>query len=198
MFEKRKMEAFEMLPSTESDPAPWEVLRTEYLFRQPWLTLRRDCVRVPTGAVIDEYYVWEYPPWVNVVGVTEDDQLVLVRQYRHGLSAVHYELPGGTVDPADADPLAAAQRELLEETGFSGGEWSPLMTCSANAGTQNNLTHSFLASGVQRTAAPEPEEGEDLRPCLMPFREIRRMVEAGDFVQAQHLAPLLKYLLARL
>lgn len=187
-----------MLPSTESDPAPWEVLGTEYLFRRPWLTLRRDCVRVPTGAVIDEYYVWEYPPWVNVVAVTEDDQLVMVRQYRHGLSAVHYELPGGTVDLADADPLAAARRELLEETGFSGGEWSLLMTCSANPGTQNNLTHSFLASGVQLTAAPAPEESEDLRLCLVPFRDIRGIVEAGDVVQAQHLAPLLKYLLARL
>jgi hypothetical protein len=76
-------------------PKAWQVLGTEYLFRRSWLVLRRDRVQVPTGAVIDEYFVWEYPPWVNVVAVTADDHLVLVRQYRHGLGAVHYELPAG-------------------------------------------------------------------------------------------------------
>lgn len=188
-----------MLLSGKSEPpAPWEVLRREYLFRQPWLTLRRDRVRVPTGAVIEDYYVWEYPPWVNVVAVTADDRLVLVRQYRHGLSAVHYELPAGAVELTDADPLAAARRELLEETGFSQGEWSALMICSANPGTHNNIAHSFLAIGVEPTASPTPEASEDLRACLVPVSMVKEMIEAGEIVQALHLAPLLKYLLARI
>lgn len=185
------------LSNRQESPAPWEVLKTEYMFRQPWLTLRRDRVQVPTGAVIDEYYVWEYPPWVNVVAVTADDQLVLVRQYRHGLRAVHYELPAGVVDLEDGDPMTAACRELLEETGFSGGEWSRLMTSSANPGTHNNLTHSFLAIGVQPAAVPTPEASEDLRVCLVPVSKTRKMIDEGEMIQSLHLAPLLKYLLAR-
>ena len=177
-------------------PAAWQVLDTEYLFRRPWLTLRRDRVRVPTGAVIDEYYVWEYPPWVNVVAVTQDGRLVLIRQYRHALGAAHYELPAGVMDPADPDPLATAQRELLEETGYGGGVWSPLLVSSANSATHNNLTHSFLAVGVAPVSAAAPEATEDLQVSLVSRAEARALVTNGGMVQSLHLAPLLAYLLA--
>ncbi len=184
------------MKQTSEPPAAWEVLGTEYLFRRPWLTLRRDRVQLPTGAVIDEYYVWEYPPWVNVVAVARDGRLVLVRQYRHGLGAAHYELPAGVVDPADPDPLAAARRELLEETGYGGGAWSPLLASSANPGTHSNLTHSFLAVGVAPVAAAAPEATEDLRVSPVTRAEARALVAGGGMVQALHLAPLLAYLLA--
>jgi 8-oxo-dGTP pyrophosphatase MutT (NUDIX family) len=179
------------------EPGGWQVLGSEYVLRRPWLTLRRDRVRVPTGAVIDEYYVWEYPPWVNVVAITADDRVVLVRQYRHGLGAAHFELPAGVVDPADPDPLAAARRELLEETGYGGGAWSPLLVSSANPGTHSNLTHSFLAVGVAPVAPAAPEATEDLRVSLVTHAEARALVAGGGMVQALHLAPLLAYLLAR-
>ena len=106
---------------TAADPLPWTVLGTEYLHRGPWLTVRRDRVRLPAGAVLDDYHVLEYPAWVSVVAVTPDDRLVLVRQYRNGVGAVHDELPAGTVEPGDPDSLAAAKRELLEETGYGAG-----------------------------------------------------------------------------
>ncbi len=83
---------------------PWQVLGSEYLYRQPWLTVRSDCVRVPTGATIDNYYVLEYPTWVNVVAVTPDDRFVLIRQYRHGSRTINFELPAGVVDPHDENP----------------------------------------------------------------------------------------------
>ena len=177
-------------------PAPWQVLESEYLWRRPWLTMRRDRVRVPTGAIIDEYYVWEYPPWVNVVAVTTDHRLVMVRQYRHGLAAVHYELPAGVVDPTDTGMQLAARRELEEETGFTGGAWSLLLTSSPNPSTHNNLTYSFLAQGVERTTTPQPETTEDLQLCLVPLSELSGLIDAGQIIQALHLAPLLKYLLA--
>ena len=74
--------------------------------------------------------------------------MVLIRQYRHGIGAVHFEIPAGTTDPEDTSLEAAARRELLEETGYGGGTWSPLMTLSANPALQNNLTYTFLAEGV--------------------------------------------------
>jgi 8-oxo-dGTP pyrophosphatase MutT (NUDIX family) len=179
------------------EPQAWEVLGSVYLSRKPWLTLRQDRVRLPGGAVIDEYFVLEYPAWVNVVAVTPDDRVVLVRQYRHGLGRVSVELPAGVVDPDDPSPEAAARRELLEETGFGGGTWSSLCVASANPGTHSNLSYSFLAVGVEPIAEPTPEATEDLRVLTAPVAEVARLVEAGEVVQALHLAPLLKYLLTR-
>jgi 8-oxo-dGTP pyrophosphatase MutT (NUDIX family) len=180
-----------------SDPLPWDVLGSAYLSRRPWLTLRQDRVRLPGGAVIDEYFVLEYPAWVNVVAVTPDDRVVLVRQYRHGLGRVDFELPAGVVEPGDASPEDAARRELREETGYAGGAWRPLCVASANPATHSNLTHSFLAVGVEEVAPPAPDATEDIRCLTLPVAGVARLVEAGEVVQALHLAPLLKYLLTR-
>ncbi len=179
-------------------PEAWCVLGSEYLFRRPWLTVRCDRVRLPTGAVIDDYYVVEYPPWVNVVAVTRDKRLVLVRQYRHGLGQANYELPAGVVDSGDPEPLVAAKRELAEETGFGGGVWSPLLVCAAAASSLSNLTHSFLAVDVEQVGEPSPEATEDLRVSVLDVTEVRRLIDNGGIVQSLHLAPLLKYLLGQI
>lgn len=177
------------------EPQAWDVLGSVYLFRRPWLTLRQDRVCLPGGAVIDEYFVLEYPTWVNVVAVTSEGRVVLIRQYRHGLGRVGVELPAGVVEPGDPSPESAAQRELLEETGYGGGAWSSLCVVSANPGTHSNLTHSFLAVGVELVAPPAPEATEDIRVFTASVKEVAQLVEAGQVVQALHLAPLLKYLL---
>jgi 8-oxo-dGTP pyrophosphatase MutT (NUDIX family) len=179
------------------DPAPWKVLTREYLSRNPWNTVRVDRVELPTGAIIPEYFVSEYRPWVNVVALTPDDQVLLVRQYRHGLGQVHYELPAGTTDAGETSLEGAARRELLEETGYGGGRWSPFMTLSANPALQDNLTYTFLAEDVVRLAAPHTEAGEDLRLHPVPAADIERLLDAGEIVQALHAAPLARYVLKR-
>ena len=176
------------------DPAAWTVLKSDYVSRKEWFTVRLEHVRLPNGAEIPEYWITEYRPWVNVVAVTEADELVLLRQYRHGIGAVHFEIPAGTTDPGETDLEAAARRELLEETGFGGGRWSPLMTLSANPALQNNLTHTFLAEGVTLLQPPHPESSEDLRVHLIPIARVDALIDSGAFVQALHLAPLLHYL----
>jgi 8-oxo-dGTP pyrophosphatase MutT (NUDIX family) len=180
------------------DPAPFTVLESKYLFRKPpWLTLRQERLRLPTGREIAEYYISEFPTWANVVAVTEADQVVLVRQYRPGIAGVYYEIPAGVVDDADPTPEAAARRELAEETGYGGGRWSLLTRLSANPSTQTNLTYTFLAEGVAPLAAAAPEATEDLRVHVLPVGEILGLIDDGDVVQALHAAPLLRYLLQR-
>ncbi|HVZ73615.1 MAG TPA: NUDIX hydrolase [Polyangia bacterium] len=184
-------------PDFADDPPAWKVLSREYLSRKFWYTVRVDKVQLPSGHVIDEYWVNEYRPWVNTVAVTPDDQLVLVRQYRHGLEKVHWEIPAGTTEPGEDDLEAAAKRELLEETGYGGGRWSLLTTLSANPALQDNLTTTFLAEGVVPTAKAALDDNEDLRVRLVPLADVERLIDEGGFVQALHVAPLLKYLLKR-
>ena len=179
------------------DPLPWECFDQEYLFRRPpWLVLRQQRFRLPTGREIANYWISEYPPWVNVVAVTAKDELVFVRQFRPGIAAVHYELPAGVVEEGEAIE-AAAKRELLEETGFGGGRWSLLANLSANPALQNNMTTTFLAEGVELTRPPAPEQTEDLRVHLIKVGDAAAIIDCGDLIQALHAAPLLRYLLRR-
>jgi 8-oxo-dGTP pyrophosphatase MutT (NUDIX family) len=183
--------------SFPDDPKPWKVLSREYVSRKFWFTVRVEKVELPTGAAIEEYWVSEFRPWINVVAVTPADEVVLIRQYRHGLGRVHFELPAGTMDPGETALEPAARRELLEETGYGGGRWSELATLSANPALQDNLTHTFLAEDVVPMTSPHTEATEDLRVHLAPVGELEAMIDAGEFVQALHVAPLLKYLLGR-
>lgn len=98
----------------------WKVLSSEYLSRKPWFTVRHESVELPDGRRIPDYYVFEYPDWVNVIALTRDGRFVPIDQYRHALGATFYELPAGVAEPTDASMLAAAQRELHEETGYGG------------------------------------------------------------------------------
>ena len=183
--------------SWTDDPQPWKVVSRSYVSRKEWFTVRLDHVRLPTGAEIPEYWVTEYRPWVNVVAVTTTDEVVLLRQYRHGLGAVHFEIPAGTTDPGEHDLEAAGRRELGEETGYGGGRWSPLFTLSANPALQNNLTTTFLAEDVTLLGRPRPESSEDLRIHLVPVADLPGLIDGGGFIQALHVAPLLRYLMRR-
>lgn len=180
------------------DPAPWTLIEREYVHnRPPWLVLRRDHLRLPSGAEIPNYWISEYPPWVNVVAVTARDEVVLIRQFRPGIADVHFEVPAGVVDAHDVSPEAAGRRELAEETGYGGGRWSALATLSANPALQTNVTHTFLAEGVEPLGAAAPETTEDLRVHLVPVRDVLPLIDRGEMVQALHAAPLLRYLLTR-
>jgi hypothetical protein len=121
---------------------------------------------------------------------------VFVRQFRPGIGAVHYELPAGVVEAGEAIE-AAARRELLEETGFSGGTWSLLANLSANPALQNNMTATFLAEGVsEHSPARARADRGSARPPGQGRRR-SRLIDSGDMIQALHAAPLLRYLLKR-
>ena len=179
------------------DPLPWQSRGENYLYRRPpWLVLRHQTFRLPTGREIADYWISEYPPWVSVVAVTKDDRLVLLRQYRPGIGAVHFEIPAGVTDPEE-DIEKAARRELMEETGYGGGRWSLICRLSANPALQNNISTTFLAEDVEPLSAPAPEVTEDLRVHLVKVEDALALFDQGEMIQALHAAPLLRYLLRR-
>jgi 8-oxo-dGDP phosphatase len=179
----------------KQEPAPWQILDTVYLHRRPWLTMRQDRVLLSNGRIIDDYYIQEFPPWVNVLAVTSDMNVVLIRQYRHGIGEVHYELPAGVHDRPGESILEAAKRELLEETGYSGGTWTPWMELSANPAMQNNISYTFLAEEVVQTGSQELDETEEITVHTVPIGKLRSIALEGGMIQALHIAPVLKYLM---
>ena len=169
----------------------WKVEGSRRILQDEWISLRADTCRTPEGALIEPYYVLDYPDWVNLVALTADEQVVLVRLYRHGLARTLLEIPGGAVDPTDASPLEAARRELLEETGFTTGSIVESGVMAPNPASQSNLVHSFLATGCRRVAEPEDSVTERMETELVPLDEFVRMVLAGELLHALHISSAL-------
>lgn len=174
----------------------WKILESEYLIRRPWLTARRDRVQLPSGTVHPEYYILEYPSWVNVIAVTADGRFLMVEQYRHGLQGVFTELVAGVMESGE-EPLEAAKRELMEETGYGNGEWKLLTVLSQNPSTTTNLTYCFLAIGVEQVSAQHLDATEDIEVRLLSEEEVKSMLLNDDLKQALMAAPLWKYFALR-
>lgn len=170
----------------------WKTLKSEYIIKRPWLTARRDTVELPTGVVNDEYYVLEYPTWVNVIAVTNGGEYVFIRQYRHGLGETCMEIVAGVCEEGE-QPEAAARRELMEETGYAGGTWRELMTVSANTSTMTNLTHCFLATGVERAGGQHLDRTEDIEVHLLTEEEAFALLAGDKIRQSLMAAPLWKH-----
>lgn len=171
----------------------WKILSSAYLIKERWLTVRKDHVKMPSGVEMDDYYVLEYPDWINVLAVTKEGRFVVERQYRHGTQSVDYELCAGTLEKGEI-PLEAAQRELLEETGYIGGEWELYCISTPNPAAMTNVNYSFLAKGVEFSGERHLEKTEDIEIHLMSYKELKKIVEDGGIKQGQMLAPLWKYI----
>ncbi len=170
----------------------WKTLSQKYLIKKPWMTARVDKVQLPTGAVIDEYYVLEYPDWVNTIAITKEGKFVFVRQYRYALGKTVNELCAGVIEEGE-DPMDAAKRELMEETGFGGGKWQKWMEISANPSTHTNMTHCFLATDVEQIGLQHLDKGEDVEVRIFSREEVLGMLQGGEVWQSLMAAPLWKY-----
>lgn len=175
----------------------WKTLRSEYIYSSPWLTVRKDAVHTDNGIDIDDFYVLEYPIWVNVVAVTTDGKFVIERQYRHGIGLEVFEICAGTCDNNEL-PINAAKRELLEETGFAGGKWSLIGKYSPNPNSMNNWCYSYLADGVSKVQDSHPELTEDVIVFQVSQSELLEMMKSGKIVEGIMLAPLWQYFFNRI
>jgi len=163
----------------------WKVLESTYLFKQPWLTVRKDTCETPGGKVIPSFYVMEYPEWANAFCLTKDGRVVMVKQYRHGLGVESLELPGGVVDEGES-VAEGMKRELLEETGYQFEHLEYMGKISANPSTTNNMMHMFLATGGEKVAEQNLDEEEEVEVVHMSIAEVKQLVREQKIVQSLH------------
>jgi len=167
----------------------WKVLDSTYLVNAPWAVLRKDICEMPNGHIVPEYYVLEYPNWVNIVALTADNQFILVKQYRHGAKLAVLEIPGGVIDEGE-EALEAAKRELLEETGYSFSSFEKLCELFPNPATSNNITTTYLAKGGVKIQDQELDSQEEIDIILTSPEEVKKLVLENKFGQALHTAAL--------
>ncbi|MDP3997787.1 MAG: NUDIX hydrolase [Candidatus Andersenbacteria bacterium] len=164
----------------------WRIKSSKYILRDRWLKVRADECITDDGVVISPYYVLEYPDWIHLVVLNDKDEIMIARQYRHALGKINYELPCGTIDATDKTPIAAAKRELLEETGFA-GKFIKVAKMSANPATHANFIHIFLVTDPVKKSRPQEDPKEVLDFEFMSLKRVLDLIDRGKFSQALHL-----------
>ncbi|NRF41625.1 MULTISPECIES: NUDIX hydrolase [Pedobacter] len=167
----------------------WQRLSSRYLVKEKWATLRVDTCDLQNGVIKDDYYVLEYPNWVNAIAVTEDNKIIMVRQYRHGADIISLEIPGGVID-GDELPEVAIKRELLEETGYSFKSAELIATLYPNPATATNVTYTYLLKGGVKTHDQHLDEHEILNVEEYTIDEVKQILKDNKIEQALHSAAL--------
>lgn len=170
-------------------PKPWRAVETETLQECKVFSVGRTLSESPHTGEVHPFYRIDSGDWVNVVPVTPDDEIVMVRQFRHGSRDVTLELPGGLIDPGEA-PHEAAERELLEETGFQGARVRRLGDVNPNPALFGNTCHTFLVESVVEVAPIRNGATEETVVELVPAARISELLGAGAITHALVVAGL--------
>ena len=183
------------------DPLAWKEVSTETIVSDQWIDFRKTDYMFPDGRVIGPFYSYTRRDYAVIVATDEEGRYICVRQFRQGIKEVTTEFPAGGLEDsesaggvdaeaddaaAEARALAAAKRELLEETGYESDEWTHLMTLPSNATISDNFAYIFKAENCRRVAGQSLDETEFLNATLLSAEEVEEMVMSGGFKQAMH------------
>lgn len=161
----------------------WDTLNSERVYSTPIFDLHRHQRSHPRRGRHD-FYVLEAPPWVNIIPLTAAGEVVMVRQFRHGVGDFTLEIPGGMVDPEDESPLSAARREMREESGYDSERIVELGRVHPNPAIQPNFCYSFLARDVRRVARPHLDGSEETEVVTVPLDDVKRLIASGEISHA--------------
>jgi 8-oxo-dGTP pyrophosphatase MutT (NUDIX family) len=161
----------------------WERIAADIVYECRIFSLRRDRSRFSRDDREHEFHVLESPDWCNIIPLTPDEQVVMVRQFRHGLRSHTLEVPGGLIDPGE-EPLVAARREMVEESGYDSERVEPIGVIHPNPAIQSNRCHSFVAFDVEHRHVPTFDTTEETEVVLVPLARIPDLMRSGEITHA--------------
>jgi len=172
----------------------WNIVNSQPLESNRVFSTRKDTSLSPITGNEHDFFVIEAPDWINVIALTENDEVVLIEQFRHGSQSVTVEIPGGMVDPGE-EPLQTAKRELLEETGYAGDSWASIGEVLPNPAIQNNKCYTFLVTNCKKVGEPKFDTTEEILTYTKPSSEITKLVAEGKITHSLVIAAFYWYYL---
>ncbi|MDP2948060.1 MAG: NUDIX hydrolase [Chloroflexota bacterium] len=170
--------------------SPWRTLHSyEAYVARPWITVSVHRVQLPDGRVVQDYHQVKLPDYTVVFAQTPDRRIILERQYKYGIRRACYVLPSGIIEDNEA-PAAAAERELLEETGYASDEWRYMGGFVASANYGCGKAHLFIARNVRKVAEPNSGDLEDMEIVMLTRKQLAGAVRNGDVASLSALAAL--------
>jgi ADP-ribose pyrophosphatase len=187
------------------NPTQWKPLGGKAMPLRPWnlissridktfriFNLRVDRTVSPRTNKEHDFYILESRDWVNIIPLTRNKEVILIRQYRHGIREITLEIPGGIIENGDS-PEDSARRELLEETGYRDSEMIPLGSVHTNPAFLNNRCYTFLALGVTRVGPQDQDENEDIEVVVSPLGKIPELIRNGEITHSLILAAFYRF-----
>ena len=174
---------------------PWPIIESTKNSDTGLFSIKTNRCRSPRTGQEHDFYVIDFPNWVQILPITPDDQIVMVRQYRHGCGRIFLELPGGLIDENDLSPHQTAKRELLEETGYCAENLILLTRIYPQPAVLNNKGLTYLARQVKKVAKPNLDAAEDIEVCLVKLQKIPEMIRGGEINHGQTVMALSLYFL---
>jgi len=169
----------------------WQVKDSELALNHRWAKVRRDTCILPNGFEINDYYYWEGGDFAQVFALTPENQVVMVRQYKHGVKEIVLELPAGMIDADDTNPLATARRELMEETGFEASEWQKLGVLNVSSAKSTTRAYPFLAQNARQVREANLDDNEAIEIMLCSIPELLNFITKGEIRDSNSIAACL-------
>jgi 8-oxo-dGTP pyrophosphatase MutT (NUDIX family) len=170
--------------------AGWQVMRRERLVDDAWLRVDREDIALPDGRRLDGYYIVHQRAFAMVFAVTVASEVVLVRQYKHGVGQITLELPAGYIEGGDASPAEAVGRELAEETGYTAATIRPLGTLICDPTRSMQRGYVFLATGCQQTDDQRLDPAERIEVILATPARVHELVVSGEIAVQSSIAAI--------
>ena len=172
---------------------PWKIHSTKEILKTPIFNVHVDHSECPRTGARGDFYRFKFGDWVNIVAVTANNEIVMIRQFRHGNKKWELEIPGGLIDRTDRDPEFAGQRELFEETGYKGENARTIGAVCPNPALQDNICHTVFVDHAVRASEPEMEKCEDIETVLIPVKKVRSLMENGKITHGLVMNALMFY-----